>query len=263
MTSSVTPVDTPQGPAGCSSILLNSRARSSCSAMAPAAASVLLILNCWLRTCRQSVPAWCGSNSPGVPPGARLALRRPSWTRPVCCAGLAGRRGVAPASAPGGGRSAGARVACRTASTRAGGNCVPGLPAGLPGRPDKSRVAELLAPDVPRLVLQGTKDSFGTPEEILARRSAGARYLGGVAWSRSQLPDRRRLSRGNEQASENSPRILTAQPSRAPHDRCWKSAIHRRCSGNIDIMTALHITCPYWWMATSSRCCAPRHYSRT
>jgi len=36
----------------------------------------------------------------------------------------------------------------------------------LPGRPEKSRLAELLAPTVPRLVLQGSKDSFGTPEEI-------------------------------------------------------------------------------------------------
>ncbi|HEX5908445.1 MAG TPA: alpha/beta family hydrolase, partial [Propionibacteriaceae bacterium] len=30
----------------------------------------------------------------------------------------------------------------------------------------KSRVSELLAPSVRRLVLQGSKDSFGTPEEI-------------------------------------------------------------------------------------------------
>jgi hypothetical protein len=68
-----------------------------------------------------------------------------------------------------GGRSAGARVACRTASyTKPAAIVCLAFPLHLPGRPDKSRVAELLAPDVPRLVLQGTKDSFGTPEEIRA-----------------------------------------------------------------------------------------------
>jgi uncharacterized protein len=66
-----------------------------------------------------------------------------------------------------GGRSAGARVACRTASdTNPAAIVCLAFPLHLPGRPEKSRVAELLAPSVPRLVLQGTKDSFGTPKEI-------------------------------------------------------------------------------------------------
>jgi uncharacterized protein len=66
-----------------------------------------------------------------------------------------------------GGRSAGARVACRTASrTNPAAIVCLAFPLHLPGRPEKSRLAELLAPTVPRLVLQGSKDSFGTPEEI-------------------------------------------------------------------------------------------------
>jgi len=66
-----------------------------------------------------------------------------------------------------GGRSAGARVACRTASdTKPAAIVCLAFPLHLPGRPDKSRVGELLAPSAPRLVLQGTKDSFGTAEEI-------------------------------------------------------------------------------------------------
>jgi predicted alpha/beta-hydrolase family hydrolase len=66
-----------------------------------------------------------------------------------------------------GGRSAGARVACRTASdTNPVAIVCLAFPLHLPGRPEKSRVAELLTPSAPRLVLQGTKDSFGTPEEI-------------------------------------------------------------------------------------------------
>ena len=66
-----------------------------------------------------------------------------------------------------GGRSAGARVACRTASeTNPAAIVCLAFPLHLPGRPEKSRIAELLAPGAPRLVLQGSKDSFGTPQEI-------------------------------------------------------------------------------------------------
>jgi uncharacterized protein len=68
-----------------------------------------------------------------------------------------------------GGRSAGARVACRTASrTNPAAIVCLAFPLHLPGRPEKSRLAELLAPTVPRLILQGSKDSFGTAEEIRA-----------------------------------------------------------------------------------------------
>ncbi len=42
------------------------------------------------------------------------------------------------------------------------------FPLHLPGQPAKSRSSELLTPKAPRLVLQGTNDSFGRPEEIRA-----------------------------------------------------------------------------------------------
>jgi predicted alpha/beta-hydrolase family hydrolase len=66
-----------------------------------------------------------------------------------------------------GGRSAGARVACRTANEFlvAGVVCL-AFPLHLPGRPDKSRAAELAAPTAPRLVLQGGADAFGQPAEV-------------------------------------------------------------------------------------------------
>jgi predicted alpha/beta-hydrolase family hydrolase len=35
-----------------------------------------------------------------------------------------------------------------------------------PGRPERSRLAELEAVQVPRLVVQGERDPFGTPEEF-------------------------------------------------------------------------------------------------
>jgi predicted alpha/beta-hydrolase family hydrolase len=40
------------------------------------------------------------------------------------------------------------------------------FPLHPPGRPEKSRAAELLAVDVPMLVVQGERDSMGVPEEF-------------------------------------------------------------------------------------------------
>ena len=68
-----------------------------------------------------------------------------------------------------GGRSAGARVACRTAaSAGAAGVVALAFPLHPPGRPEKSRLEELLTPSVPVLVLQGTRDTFGTAGTISA-----------------------------------------------------------------------------------------------
>ncbi|SDS81836.1 hypothetical protein SAMN04488543_2435 [Friedmanniella luteola] len=68
-----------------------------------------------------------------------------------------------------GGRSSGARVACRTAAaTGAAAVVCLAFPLHPPGRPDRSRAVELLAPAVPRLVLQGTRDTFGGPAEVRA-----------------------------------------------------------------------------------------------
>ncbi|MGA5568660.1 alpha/beta family hydrolase [Streptomyces pseudogriseolus] len=84
-----------------------------------------------------------------------------------------GWRGVWPAlTAPGlpvisGGRSAGARVACRTAR-ELGARAVLALsfPLHPPGRPEKSRARELLDAGVPTLVVQGGNDPFGKPAEF-------------------------------------------------------------------------------------------------
>jgi len=66
-----------------------------------------------------------------------------------------------------GGRSAGARVAARTAA-QAGAIGVVALafPLHAPGRPEHSRADELRAVTVPLLVVQGSRDAFGTAEEI-------------------------------------------------------------------------------------------------
>ncbi|MEV4431606.1 alpha/beta family hydrolase [Streptomyces sp. NPDC049585] len=84
-------------------------------------------------------------------------------------------RAVWPAlTAPGlpvvaGGRSAGARVACRTAG-ELGAAAVLALsfPLHPPGRPESSRAEELTGAGVPVLVVQGARDPFGRPEEFPA-----------------------------------------------------------------------------------------------
>jgi predicted alpha/beta-hydrolase family hydrolase len=65
-----------------------------------------------------------------------------------------------------GGRSLGARVACRTAED-VGAVAVLCLafPVHPPGRPEKSRLAELDAVNVPTLVVQGESDPFGMPPD--------------------------------------------------------------------------------------------------
>lgn len=116
----------------------------------------------------------------GLPPhGVTVALVEQPWR--VAGRKLApapktldtGWRGIWPALAkPGlpvisGGRSAGARVACRTA-TELGAHAVLALsfPLHPPGRPEKSRADELLGTGVPTLVVQGGNDPFGRPGEF-------------------------------------------------------------------------------------------------
>jgi hypothetical protein len=63
-----------------------------------------------------------------------------------------------------GGRSSGARVACRTAAaTGAVGVLCLAFPLHPPGRPERSRLPELDAVTVPTLVVQGVRDPFGMP----------------------------------------------------------------------------------------------------
>ena len=65
-----------------------------------------------------------------------------------------------------GGRSSGARVACRTAPLLgAAGVLALAFPLHPPGKPDRSRAGELPV-DLPTLVLNGDRDPFGVPEPV-------------------------------------------------------------------------------------------------
>ena len=76
-----------------------------------------------------------------------------------------------------GGRSSGARVACRTAaSLGAKGVLALAFPLHPPGKPDKSRANEIPT-DVPTLIVNGDRDPFGIPEasgsvEVVVRPGA-------------------------------------------------------------------------------------------
>ena len=66
-----------------------------------------------------------------------------------------------------GGRSAGARSAARCADELGAAGCLAlAFPLHPPGRPERSRLEELLRPSCPTLVVQGERDPFGRPEEF-------------------------------------------------------------------------------------------------
>jgi uncharacterized protein len=77
-----------------------------------------------------------------------------------------------------GGRSAGARVACRTAAdTEAVAVLCLAFPLHPPGKPEKSRSDELDAVELPTLIVQGDRDPFGKPEEFGSAPSGSDRTL--------------------------------------------------------------------------------------
>lgn len=98
-----------------------------------------------------------GARAPGSPErqdeawAAVLAVLRARWPRLPLVQG---------------GRSNGARVACRTAKA-VGASAVVALafPLHPPGRPERSRADELRGAGVDVLVVNGDRDPFGVPEE--------------------------------------------------------------------------------------------------
>lgn len=113
-----------------------------------------------------------------------------------------GWRGVWPALAePGlpvisGGRSAGARVACRTA-TELGAHAVLALsfPLHPPGKPEKSRAGELLGAGVPTLVVQGGTTRSGSRRSSPKGRTNWSRFRTAITASRCRSGRRSLRSR--------------------------------------------------------------------
>jgi hypothetical protein len=77
------------------------------------------------------------------------------------------RRGLSAIPLVVGGRSSGARVACRTAKdSAADGVLALAFPLHPPGRPELSRADELVNAGVPVVVVQGDRDAFGSAADI-------------------------------------------------------------------------------------------------
>ncbi|WP_420175358.1 alpha/beta family hydrolase [Luteococcus sp. OSA5] len=76
-----------------------------------------------------------------------------------------------------GGRSAGARVACRTGQVLEASHIVClAFPLHPPGKPEKSRRDELLGTRVPTLVVQGSRDPFGNEQEMVEELAHAERH---------------------------------------------------------------------------------------
>ena len=123
--------------------------------------------------------AWvlAGRKLPPQPP-----TQDPAWL-PVVASLRSGRRRL-PGPVVVGGKSNGARVACRTAH-ESGADAVLCLsfPLHPPGRPEVSRAQELRAPlphGIRLHVVQGDKDPFGTPAEVRAELPDPAMVTGAV-----------------------------------------------------------------------------------
>jgi predicted alpha/beta-hydrolase family hydrolase len=89
-----------------------------------------------------------------------------------------------------GGRSSGARVACRTAgATGSVAVLCLAFPVHPPGRPEKSRIDELDAVRVPVLVVQGERDPFGMPPAAAGRTVVRVAGDHGLKADRAALED--------------------------------------------------------------------------
>ena len=111
-----------------------------------------------------------------APPAAQLDV---AWL--AVLAALTTGRGHLPRPWVVGGRSAGARVACRTAAA-VGADAVLALsfPLAPPGKPERSRAAEPLlvtGAGIRLAVIQGKEDRFGSPEDLRSALGATAEVL--------------------------------------------------------------------------------------
>ena len=115
-------------------------------------------------------PRACTSRWSSSPTGSRAAApRRPPHqldTAWLAVADRLSRSGSTSCPLVFGGRSSGARVACRTVRRTGRPSAVLCLafPVHPPGRPEKTRMPELDGVTVPTLVVQGESDPFGSPE---------------------------------------------------------------------------------------------------
>jgi predicted alpha/beta-hydrolase family hydrolase len=108
------------------------------------------------------------------------------------------RAGVARGPIVIGGKSMGGRIATQAAARgllgEVAGIVLLGYPLHPPGKPEQLRVAHLPKVRAPMLFVQGSRDAFGTPDELtphLARLARGTRLLVIEGGDHSLVPPRR------------------------------------------------------------------------
>lgn len=104
-----------------------------------------------------------------------------------------------------GGKSMGGRVATRVADRAgvAGVVCL-GYPFHPPGRPDRLRTAHLAELTTPTLMVQGTRDRFGTAEEVAGYALSPAVRVAWIEDGDHSLKPRKRSGRTAEEALEEA-----------------------------------------------------------
>jgi len=121
-----------------------------------------------------------GRSTPSAP-----AKQDEAWIAAISA--LRRRKLLAPLPLVTGGRSNGARVACRTAvASGAVAVVAMAFPVHPPGKPELSRIGELDEAGVPVLVIQGDRDPFGMPPP---KRGRQMHVINGAGHSlRRELP---------------------------------------------------------------------------
>ena len=111
----------------------------------------------------------------GRRPPDRQPVLLESWRTALTALGPTDRLAI-------GGKSMGGRMASLLAADAGvlGLVCL-GYPFHPPGRPDKPRVEHLTELEVPTLIVQGTRDPFGSVEEVAAYRLAPAIRIAWIA----------------------------------------------------------------------------------
>lgn len=109
-----------------------------------------------------------------------------------------------------GGRSSGARVACRTAeAVGCDGVVALAFPLRPPGR-DADRSLELLAPGCPVLVVQGDRDPFGTAAALPRRGLPRGSAVCAIAGADHSFRARRADGRSSQECAEEVGEVVRA-----------------------------------------------------
>jgi uncharacterized protein len=121
------------------------------------------------------------------------AVLRQTWLAVVAALGGGGRTVI-------GGKSLGGRIASLVADeVEARGLICLGYPFHPPGKPERLRTAHLRALGTPALILQGTRDPFGTPEDVAGYELSPAIRMHWLADGDHSLKPRKRSGRSEEQ----------------------------------------------------------------